>query len=242
MRLAAPPRPAAAPRSPRHSATAAFARPPRPPPDDYAARRADYVALQSDAVAQRRSGAAASGRPPARRPPAPPPPALPAEPFDAEIMLLALPATLIAVPVLLRNPAVGLALALGLALVPGVGGALATLAREVGALFSPARHTPRRLRAPRGAGAAPVDWRRRPDATPLPAPRARTLPPAGRAARSRRPPPPAARAVDEACVLVWGTQDEATPACEAGARAAAAVREAAEGGWGVGVGGRLFRG
>ena len=54
--------------------------------------------------------------------------------------------------------------------------------------------------------------------------------------------PPAARAVDEACVLVWGTQDEATPACEAGARAAAAVREAAEGGWGVGVGGRLFRG
>jgi hypothetical protein len=101
-------------------------------------------------------------------------------------MLLALPATLIAVPVLLRNPAVGLALALGLALVPGVGGALATLAREVGALFSPARHTPRRLRAPRGAGAAPVDWRHRPDATPLPAPRARTLPPAGRAASEPR--------------------------------------------------------
>ena len=239
MRLAAPgPAPRAAHRAcPAHALAS-----PSPPSPDFDRRRRDYLALRDRASS---TGMPSRWRRTSQPPPLPPQPAADvrrAAEFDLDIALVALPALVIIVPTLFSHPIIGAVAAVSLALVPGAGSAAAALAREAATLFRapPPDDGTRRLPAPRRRSEI-VDWRRRDLALPPRGPRG-ALPPPGPRGGRRGPPPLAVRpwvpAHDE-CVIMW----EGETACDADARAVAALRASAATAAPVVVGGRaVFRG
>ena len=243
MRLAAP---GSAPRAARgvHSPTHALARPP-PPSPDFDRRRREYLALR-DCASSPTGLPSRWRRNSAQPPPLPPQPAADvrrAAEFDLDSALVALPALVIFVPTLVSHPIIGAVAAVSLALLPGAGSAAAALAREAATLSRapPPDDGTRRLTAPRRSTEV-VDWRRRDLALPPRGPRGALPPPPGARGGRRWPPPPAARpwvpAHDE-CVILW----EGEPACDADARAVAALRASAATAAPVVVGGRaVFRG
>ena len=147
---------------------------------------------------------AAPTRIPAARPASPLAPFKPPPPpgggrradFDLDLVLVAAPALLVAIPTLLRFPLAGLVAVLALASLPGSGRVVRALAAEAAALLA----SPADRRAARRVSAEYVaDPRRRREKGVLPPARRRgDLPPPDR--RRRAPPPPSA--LPPACDLV----------------------------------------